>query len=80
MLLSLYYVDQNEVLAGSLAEGFPADAILIPPCPPIPPTTITKVIFGKNTEWVTQKPFTSKRKKVDIGMAKHFSKKYVIKR
>ena len=27
-------------LAGSLADGVLADAILIPPCPPIPPTNI----------------------------------------
>ena len=30
-------------LAGSLADGVLADAILIPPCPPIPPTNIRKV-------------------------------------
>ena len=29
-------------LAGSLADGVLADAILIPPCPPIPPTNIRK--------------------------------------
>ena len=26
--------------------------------------------------YITQKPFTSKRKKGDVGMAKHFSQKY----
>ena len=30
-------------LAGSLADGVLADAILIPPCPPIPPSNIRKV-------------------------------------
>ena len=30
-------------LAGSLADGVQADAILIPPRPPIPPTNIRKV-------------------------------------
>ena len=30
-------------LAGSLADGVLADAILIPPCPPILPTNILKV-------------------------------------
>ena len=30
-------------LAGSLADGVLADAILIPPHPPIPPTNITMV-------------------------------------
>ena len=30
-------------LAGSLADGVLADAILIPPHPPIPPTNIRKV-------------------------------------
>ena len=30
-------------LAGSLADGMLADAILIPPHPPIPPTNIKKV-------------------------------------
>ena len=30
-------------LAGSLADGVLADAILIPPRPPIPPTNIRKV-------------------------------------
>ena len=29
--------------AGSLADGVLADTILIPPCPPIPPTNIRKV-------------------------------------
>ena len=30
-------------LAGSLADGVLADAILIPPHPPIPPTNLKKV-------------------------------------
>ena len=30
-------------LAGSLADGMLADAVLIPPCPPILPTNIRKV-------------------------------------
>ena len=30
-------------LAGSLADGVLADAILFHPCPPIPPTNIRKV-------------------------------------
>ena len=30
-------------LAGLLADGVLVDAILIPPCPPIPPTNIRKV-------------------------------------
>ena len=29
-------------LVGSLADGVLADAILIPPCPPIPPINISK--------------------------------------
>ena len=38
-------------LAGSLADGVLADAILIPPCPPIPPTNIRKVrAHQKSTE------------------------------
>ena len=68
----------NEVLASSLADSVSiADAIL-PPRPPIPPTTIMKVRgLRKSTETrVTEKPFTSKSKKGDVGMAKCLSKKY----
>ena len=48
-------------LAGSLADGVLADAILIPPRPPIPPTYI-KMVRGpqKIRKLVTEKPFTSK--------------------
>ena len=41
-----------------------ADAILIPPRPPIPPTSIIKVRgLRKSMKLETEKPFTSKRKK-----------------
>ena len=39
----LYCVDENEVLAGSLADGALADAFVVPPHPPIPPANIRKV-------------------------------------
>ena len=43
-------------LAGSLAYGVLADAILIPPLPPIPPTTIRKVRgLEKSTEHSNRK-------------------------
>ena len=48
---------------GSLAYCVLSDAILIPPHPPIPPTTIKKV-RGLQKKYgnyiVTEKPFTSK--------------------
>ena len=48
-------------LAGSLADGVLADAIFIPPCPPIPPTNIRMVRgLQKSTETSNRKPFTSK--------------------
>ena len=49
-------------LAGSLADCVLADAIVIPPHPPIPPTNIWKVRGPqkKLRKIVTQKPFTSK--------------------
>ena len=56
-------------LAGSLADGVLADAILIPPCPPILPTNI-RMVRGH------QKGTVSKRRKGDGGMAKCFSNKY----
>ena len=48
-------------LAGSLDGGVLADAILIPPHPPIPPANI-RMVRGpqKVRKLVTQKPFTSK--------------------
>ena len=48
-------------LVHSLADGVLADAILIHPRPPIPPTNIRKE-GSSNKVWkqVTQKPFTSK--------------------
>ena len=67
-------------LAGSLDDGVLADAILIPPHPPILPTNI-RMVRGpqKVRKLVTQKPFTTKWKKGDVGMAKRFSKKYANK-
>ena len=48
-------------LAGSLADGLLADAISIPPSPPIPPTNIRKVRGPQKVQkLVTQKQFTSK--------------------
>ena len=49
-------------LAVSLADGVLADAILIPPHPPIPPITIRKIRDPRKKvrKLVTQKPFTSK--------------------
>ena len=48
------------MLAGSFADGVPADAILITRRPPIPPTNIMKVRGRrKNKELATQKTFTS---------------------
>ena len=46
-------------LAGSLADGMLADAILIPPCPPIPHTNI-KMAKGPQKVRKLVKPFTSK--------------------
>ena len=38
-------------LAGSLADGVLADAILVPPHPPIPPTNLRKYgVFENGTE------------------------------
>ena len=64
-------------LADLLADCVLADAILILPCSPIPPTNI-RMVRGprKSTENSTKKTFTSKRKKGDVGMAKQFSKMY----
>ena len=49
-------------LAGSLADSMLADTILIPPCPPTPPTNI-RMVRGptKKKVWklVTEKSFTS---------------------
>ena len=46
---------------GSLAYCVLADDILIPPRPPIPPTTIKKVRgLRKKNGNLTEKPFTSK--------------------
>ena len=51
-------------LAGSLADGVLADAILISPHPPIPPTNIGMVRDPQNVrKLVTEKPFTSKYKR-----------------
>ena len=50
-------------LAGSLADGVLADAILIPPCSPIPHTNIREVRGHR-------KKYGNQRKK-DVGMAKH---------
>ena len=49
-------------LAGSFADGVLADAILIPPRPPIPPTNIRKEKGSskKVQKLVTLKPFTNK--------------------
>ena len=59
-------------LAGSL-DGVLADAILIPPYPSIPPTNKMKVrCLRKLRQIVTEK----EKKKGDVGMAKHFSKRY----
>ena len=51
-------------LACSLADAVLADAILISPHPPLPPTNIRKV-RGPQKVWklVTEKPLTSKWKK-----------------
>ena len=58
-------------LAGSL-DGVLADAILIPPHPSILPTNKMKVRgLQKLRQLVTEK-----EKKKDVGMAKHFSKRY----
>ena len=46
-------MDLNEVLPGSIADGVLADAILIPPLPPIPPTNIRKV---RDHQKVRKKP------------------------
>ena len=66
-------------LAGSLANGVLADAILFlpPPPPPIPPTNRKKV-KGPQKVWklVTEKTIYYLMKKGDVGMVKHFSKKY----
>ena len=61
----------NEVLAGLLADCVLADAFLIPPRPPLPPTTIKKVrgLRKKVRKPVTEKKFTSKKKE-DAGKAK----------
>ena len=50
---------------GSLADCVLADAILIPPRPPIPPTNLKKVRGPqkKVRKQITQKLFTSKWKK-----------------
>ena len=52
-------------LAGSLADGVLAEAILIPPCPPIPPTNIRMVgvLEKKYGKLVSQKTFPSNLKK-----------------
>ena len=48
-------------LAGSLADGMLADAILILQCPPIPPTNIRKVRGPqKSTETSNRKSISSK--------------------
>ena len=49
-------------LAGSLADDVLADAILIPPLPPIPPTNYKdgKGSSKKVRKLVTEKPFISK--------------------
>ena len=49
-------------LAASLADGVLADAILFPPCPPIPLTNIRTVRgpWKKVRKVVTEKTFTSK--------------------
>ena len=45
-------------LAGSLADGVLADAILIPPHPPIPPTNIRMVgVLEKSTATSNRKFF-----------------------
>ena len=51
-------------LAGSLADGVLADAILNPPCPPILPTNIRKVRGPKKNIWklVTQLIVNEKRR------------------
>ena len=69
-------MDQNEVLASSLADCVLADAILIPPRSPIPPTTIIKVRgLQKVRKQVTKKLLLVNEKR-DVGMAKLFSKEY----
>ena len=48
-------------LAGSLANGVLVDAVLIPPCPPIPPTNIRMVRSPqKSTATRNRKPYPSK--------------------
>ena len=65
------------LLAGSLADGVLADAILIPPHPPIPPTNI-RMVRGPRKKYATsnRKNCLLVNEKGDVGMAKCFSKKY----
>ena len=53
-------------LAGSLADGVLADAILILLYPPIPPTYIERV-------WGCRKNMEKKKKRGDVEMAKCYS-------
>ena len=63
-------------LAGLLADGVLADTSLNSPCPPIPPSNIRKEgVIEKSTETSNTKLFTY-MKKGNVGMAKHFFKKY----
>ena len=55
-------------LAGSLVDGVLADAILIPPRPPILPTNIRKVRGGRKKSETSN----TKTMKKDVGMAKRF--------
>ena len=61
-------VTKMRSLAGSLADGVLADAILILPCPPIPHTNIMKV-KGSSKKYGNQK-------KKRGEMAKRFTTKY----
>ena len=65
-------------LAGSLADGVLAGAILIPSHTPIPPTNMRKGSGRRiSTKTSNRKTFLLvKEKKRDIGIAKRFSKKY----
>ena len=60
--------------ARSLVDCVLANAILIPACPPLPPTTIGK---ARETirKLVTEKHLLVNEKRY-VGMAKRFSKKY----
>ena len=58
VLLSLVLAAWTKMrsLAGSLADGALADAILIPPCPPILPTNIRRLgVLEKITETINTK-------------------------